>query len=181
MLISALTHKPYNIVLIAVLLFTCQKLDKICGHIFVAQPQYQLFVSIIVHTWLGKAIFFYQGNSNSLASIDLNAGYIGLNSFNFAPVAILLTINTFSGPILALLSFVYHFYDCHNYQSIRDILRVVCIIIVIPFLFYSFIILAFRQHLFIWSVFSPKLLYESYYMCLMLILSLFIYLLNYFE
>lgn len=181
MLITALTHKPYNIILVAVLLLTCHKLDKVCGYLFAAQPQYQLLVSIIVHVWLGKAVFFYQGNSNSLASIDLNAGYVGLNSYNFAPVAILLTINTFSGPILALLSLVYHFYDCHNGQSIRDVLRVVCIIIVIPFLCYSFIILAFRQHLFIWSVFSPKLLYESYYLYLMLILSLFIYLLSYFE
>lgn len=180
-LIISLTHKPHNILLIAVLLGTCQKVANTCTRLFADHPRWQLIVTLIAHMWLGKAAFFYQGNSNSLASIDLNAGYIGLSSFNFGPVAILLTINTFSGPILAFLAFVHHFYDCNKDLSIRYVLRAMCLIIVVPFVSYAFIVLAFRQHLFIWSVFSPKLLYESYYLVLMLLLTLVIYLLHCFE
>lgn len=180
-LIVALTHKPHNILLVAVLLCTCQKVSRTCTVLFGYHRQWEPIVGLMVHMWLGKAAFFYQGNSNSLASIDLNAGYIGLSTFHFGPVAALLTINTFSGPILAFLSFVYHFYEGSTDQSIRHVLRVMCLIIVMPFLCYAFIVLAFRQHLFIWSVFSPKLLYESYFLVLMLLLTLFVYLLHYFE
>lgn len=180
-LIIALTHKPHNILLIGVLLYTCQKLDQTCTLLFTGHPKQQLLIKVLVHIWLGKAVFFYQGNSNSLATIDLTAGYIGLKSFKLAPVAILLTINTYSGPILSFLSFIYHFYDCYKEQSMQSILHVVCLIIAVPFVTYTFIILAFREHLFIWSVFSPKLLYESYYLGLMLILSIFAYLFHCFE
>lgn len=55
--------------------------------------------------------FFVQGNSNSLASIDLNAGYVGLQNFNFVTVGVYLTLNTFNGLILTYLILLYNIFD----------------------------------------------------------------------
>lgn len=172
-LVIALTNKPHNIFLIPLLLFSCNKIKQICK-LFVdnnSESSTGLLVQCVLHLWMGKQFFFYQGNSNSLASIDLNAGYIGLNTFNFVLVGLFLTINTFSGPILSFIVFVHNSYDCEVRSSIRAddkrALPLIILLIAFPFTLYVFIILAVRQHIFIWSVFSPKLLYEFYYLCLM--------------
>lgn len=169
-LVIALTHKPHNIFLISLLLFSCSKIKQI-GNVF-GEKSTGLVVQCVLHLWIGKEFFFYQGNSNSLASIDLNAGYVGLNTFNFVTVGLLLTVNTFSGPILSFITFIHNSsYDC-NEQSLHSadakyILPLIVLLIAFPFTLYVFIMLLMRQHIFIWSVFSPKLLYEFYYMCLM--------------
>lgn len=50
--------------------------------------------------------FVFQGNSNSLATIDLNAGYVGLQHFSFVTVGLFLTLNTFNGQILSFIMLV---------------------------------------------------------------------------
>lgn len=169
-LVMALTHKPHNIFLISLLLFSCSKIKEI-GKLFGAKST-DLLVQCVLHLWIGKQFFFYQGNSNSLASIDLNAGYVGLNTFNFVAVGLLLTINTFSGPILSFITFVHNNTYDGNEQSLQSadakhVLPLIVLLIAFPFTLYAFIVLLMRQHIFIWSVFSPKLLYEFYYLCLM--------------
>lgn len=52
-----------------------------------------------------------QGNSNNLSTIDLNAGYIGLDHFNFLIVGLFVTINTYNGVILSFLVLIYNLYD----------------------------------------------------------------------
>lgn len=130
-----------------------------------------MIIQCVLHFWLGKQFFFYQGNSNSLASIDLNAGYIGISNFNFVIVGTLLTINTFSGPILSFITFVYGTF-CENNENNNDnrILSIIILLIAFPFTLYTIFILLLRQHIFIWSVFSPKLLYEFYHLCLMFVM-----------
>lgn len=172
-LIAALTHKPHNIFLVSLLLFSCSKIK----HTFSllnkdnSQSNISLLIQCVLHFWIGRQFFFYQGNSNSLASIDLNAGYVGLNTFHFLTVGALLTVNTFSGPILSFITFIHNAYDCNERMSqatdTKRILPLVILLVTFPFTLYVFIILMLRQHIFIWSVFSPKLLYEFYYLCLM--------------
>lgn len=50
--------------------------------------------------------FFLQGNSNSLASIDIASGYVGQIEYNPIVVGILLIINTYSAPVLSYLLLV---------------------------------------------------------------------------
>lgn len=185
-LTSSLTQKPHNIFLNALLLITCAKLSATIHTLFKQQShQIILVINCIAHFWVGKCFWFYQGNSNSLASIDLNAGYVGLSQFHFVPVTILLTINTYSGPLLAFLVLLYHEVDTsddgighaqpshtrkneHKYiTNIPGILWTLSALIAFPFSVYCFIVIAFRNHLFVWSVFSPKLLYEVYHLVLM--------------
>lgn len=190
-LIISLLFKSYNIFLVAVLLFTSSKLKSVCSAIFRERTElnYNILTQCILHVWMGKEFFFYQGNSNSLATIDLTAGYVGLKNFHFFTVGIFLTLSTYSGPILSFLLFLYNFYEHDENQPIEEhrhskhdknarpptiipvtkvnTLNLLAILIVLPFVLYSYFILMFRQHIFIWSVFSPKLLYEFYYLCLM--------------
>lgn len=53
---------------------------------------------------MGWLTYFAQGNSNSLATVDISAGYIGLGE-DYWPltVALLTTLATFSGPLFWLL------------------------------------------------------------------------------
>ncbi|XP_031627446.1 GPI ethanolamine phosphate transferase 2 [Contarinia nasturtii] len=178
-LVIALTHKPHNIFLISLLLFSCNKIQQsVPFSIDQNSKSAGLLEQCVLHLWIGKQFFFYQGNSNSLASIDLAAGYIGLNSFNFAAVGFFLTLNTFSGPILSFLTFIHNTYDCTGQSSQTIVLPLIVLLVAFPFILYLFIILALRQHLFIWSVFSPRLLYEFYYLCLMYLLWYFVRNLN---
>lgn len=179
-LVIALTHKPHNIFLIPLLLFSCNKVKRSCELLYDnnSKSTTSLLVQCVLHLWIGKQFFFYQGNSNSLATIDLNAGYIGLISFNFLIVGLFLTANTFSGPILSFIVFIHNAYNCDEQSSqqtnAKYVSHLIMFLIAFPFTLYVFIILAFRQHIFIWSVFSPKLLYEFYYLCLMYLMSSFV-------
>lgn len=47
--------------------------------------------------------YFLQGNSNSLATIDIASGYVGQIGYNPMVVGTLLIINTYSAPILSYL------------------------------------------------------------------------------
>lgn len=193
-LMSALTHKPHNIFLVGIQILTCRMVSGSCDRIFAGRhDSIGMLVQCVAHYWIGKQFFFYQGNSNSLATIDLNAGYIGLQSFDFASVGILLTINTFSGPILSMLLLAYNVYQCRSdapniYRSARctsaiepvsselhHVLQVIPVLCGFPFVVYTVCALAFRSHIFVWSVFSPKLLYEFYHLCLMTLLWILLY------
>lgn len=131
-IVSALLHKPHNIYLNFVILLTCDMISTSCNQLFGGRNN--LFVKVVGHYWIGKMFFFYQvketiqclnnkiiyrpfflqGNSNSLASIDLNAGYVGLQNFNFFTVGAYLTLNTFNGLILTYLILLYNVFDVQN-------------------------------------------------------------------
>lgn len=117
-----------------------------------------------------------QGNSNSLATIDLNAGYIGLDTYHPIIVGIFLTLNTFSGPIMCFLLTLGHLYEqiCVpttltnlRFEEIRstievNVFRVQSLQVALPLAVYLVVAALFRNHLFVWTVFSPKLIYEIY-------------------
>ena len=65
-------------------------------------------VEIILSAYyIGWFTYFAQGNSNSLATVDIGAGYIGLGQ-NYWPVfvALLTSLATFSGPLFWLMEAV---------------------------------------------------------------------------
>lgn len=179
-LVAALTHKPHNIFLIALLLFSCSKLKQTCS---LLNGKYWnsnigLLIQCVLDFWIGKQFFFYQGNSNSLASIDINAGYVGHTTFHYVTVGLLLTVNTYSGPILSFIAFIHSSCNCSESSSqqttAKRILPLVLFLVTFPFTLYVFIILFMRHHIFIWTVFSPKLLYEFYYLSLMFVMWSFV-------
>lgn len=118
-----------------------------------------------------------------MATIDLNAGYIGLESYHPIIVGLFLTLNTFSGPILTFLLALCHIFEqaCvtnvfesefHKLQSSMsvNVLRVQSVQLGLPIALYLVLATIFRNHLFVWTVFSPKLIYELYSFALYVIL-----------
>ena len=49
-------------------------------------------------------VCMFQGNSNSLSSLDVSAGYAGLESYSPVVVTTLITVATYAGPVLWILS-----------------------------------------------------------------------------
>ena len=177
-LVSTLLHKPHNVILNAALInssqFTSHSIDKI-------SHSHKTHLKIIAHLWLGEMFYFFQGNSNSLASIDLNAGYVGLNNFNYLIVGIFLTINTYNGPILSFLLLLKDLLNSSNDKFTEDIsaiwLKIMTVTVIGPFSFFIVIVTILRDHIFVWTVFSPKIIYEFYAMFLTFFKLVSIYLL----
>ena len=61
---------------------------------------------VLSSLWMGHAMYFSLGNSNSLASIDVSAGYVGLEDYAPGVVGPLMYVATYCGPILWLIAAV---------------------------------------------------------------------------
>uniref|UniRef100_A0A182QI15 GPI ethanolamine phosphate transferase 2 C-terminal domain-containing protein n=1 Tax=Anopheles farauti TaxID=69004 RepID=A0A182QI15_9DIPT len=172
-LLCALLHKPHNVLLVGALLSTSRFLTERIDRI--AEDKYtSLFLKVVTHYWMGKTFYYYQGNSNGLATIDLNAGYVGLNYFDIYRVGLFLTLHTFSGPILSFLLLLYHIFEdnerseTQKYQlgasnnARQKILSLTNALIIVPVSFFIAVATVLRDHIFVWTVFSPKIIYEYF-------------------
>lgn len=99
-----------------------------------------------------SASFFYTGNSNSLSTLSLMPAYVGL--FDYVPIIVgfQLILYTFAGPIVYICgqnttSPPYWLHLHFSYRILALALSVICLSI-------------FRFHLFVWSVYSPKVVYD---------------------
>lgn len=103
----------------------------------------------LARLFLQYSSFFATGGSNSLASVDLSNAYNGITSYNIPLVAVLTFLSNWAGPLYwtttcppssrASLSW---FYTLATFS-----ISLACFIL--------------REHLFVWTVFSPKLLYAG--------------------
>ncbi|XP_047344818.1 GPI ethanolamine phosphate transferase 2 isoform X2 [Vespa velutina] len=165
-MVSALLHQPYNLILLPIQLIVIYVINSILKYNNIGE------INIFINAWIGNVFYFYQGNSNSLADIDIAAGYVGLQSYRPVIVGMYLIVNTYSAPVLAYLLNIYH--RTLSYKSVHDLHyvllsdnRIYMIWKLVPVIIYTFIITIQKHHLFIWSVFAPKLLYESIYLTVM--------------
>ena len=69
---------------------------------FLFCSQETLWVVILSSVWMGHALFFALGNSNSLASVDISTGYVGLEDFVPSIMGPLTYVATYCGPCLWL-------------------------------------------------------------------------------
>ncbi|CAI5757925.1 unnamed protein product [Candida verbasci] len=138
--------------------------------------QYILTVSTLILCFQNLTFFSF-GNTNSLATIDLSNAYNGVESYDVFLVGLLTFVSNFSGVIfwslsgLQLLfeSSLLRFegdskYDLIHYPSLKKSIFWVKNLITLFFYAVSVVNLIgscinLRFHLFIWTVFSPKLLY----------------------
>uniref|UniRef100_A0A915EE77 GPI ethanolamine phosphate transferase 2 C-terminal domain-containing protein n=1 Tax=Ditylenchus dipsaci TaxID=166011 RepID=A0A915EE77_9BILA len=125
-----------------------------------------------------SAAFFYTGNTNSVSSLDISVGYAGLSSYQPVLVGSQILLNTYLGPICVFLGW-YHatnhsnttfpyfshsisgekaaFLNNEFFSNAMPTLLLLRSYILLTCLISLFM---FRHHLFVWSVFAPKLLYE---------------------
>lgn len=128
---------------------------------------------------------YFQGNSNCLTTIDLNPGYIGLSSYNPFVAGLLITLNTYCAHINAFLYLMYHMFVSHrsmlplrqekeeisNIQLLESTEEDLCLVYtlftattIMPIAVYWCLLVGFRYHLFIYSVFAPKAIYECFHL-----------------
>ncbi|KAE8743758.1 hypothetical protein FOCC_FOCC009590 [Frankliniella occidentalis] len=155
-LASALLFRPCNVILIPY--FTLSSL-------FISSVMKKTVDCCLALLWLGNVAFFYQGNSNSLSTINVAAGYIGADYQNIFGAGLLIFIHTYCFPVLStLLLFLRSTSQTDFIQRKQDIISTlhVCFLHrLLPLCAYCIIVTLQRHHLFIWSVFAPKLLYEA--------------------
>ncbi|KAG8594444.1 hypothetical protein GDO81_001205 [Engystomops pustulosus] len=157
-LLAALLFRPHNLV---VLVF-CLLIQIILTMFIWKILKYDAAQITFMHYWFGQAFFFFQGNSNTISTVDISAGFVGLENYVEIPAVLLTAFVTYSGPLLWSMHLLCYLngeinktstavaHGCFSYAIIRSL----------PVTVYILLVTGFRYHLFIWSVFSPKLLYE---------------------
>ncbi|XP_075208747.1 GPI ethanolamine phosphate transferase 2, catalytic subunit isoform X3 [Anomaloglossus baeobatrachus] len=157
-LLAALLFRPHNLV---VLVF-CLLIQSILTMFIWKILKFDAAQITIMHYWFGQAFFFFQGNSNTISTVDISAGFVGLENYVEMPAIFLTGFVTYSGPLLWSTHLLFYLsgetnktskaltHGCYCYALIRSL----------PVTFYILLVTGLRYHLFIWSVFSPKLLYE---------------------
>ena len=138
-----------------------------------------------IYYLFGLSTYFQMGNSNSLASVDVGAGYTGISSFNPVIVCLLMAVNTFNGPIIWSLCLFCRLN--HNPKTttttktaindhrpqLETVLKSVGFYRSIELLFITIVCTICRFHIMVWTVFAPKVLYEMMFSLMMaLVLSL---------
>ncbi|XP_029176896.1 GPI ethanolamine phosphate transferase 2 [Nylanderia fulva] len=174
-MLSAMLHQPYNVILLPLQIIASSMIDAA-----LKENDLTLELGVFVHCWLGNVFYFYQGNSNSLASINIAAGYVGLRSYMPFVTGAYLIVNTYSAPVLAYFLLVYRQQFSETHETIDIVGRTSRTYIawrLLTMTVYMIIVAGQRHHLFVWSVFSPKLLYEATYsatMCCCVLVALIV-------
>ncbi|KAI0507117.1 hypothetical protein KFK09_013235 [Dendrobium nobile] len=169
-ILQLLLQQPVNA--IPMLLIFVQTMA--CIIYFSASGHHRQLVEVAAVYFLGMAGHFYLGNSNTLATIDVAGAFIGISSYSIIFPSVLMFIITFSSPILSYLSMLV----CISTKDIvslslherPDLSQLLNLMIAFPCLLplvlnsavlttFTLILLVMRNHLFVWSVFSPKYLY----------------------
>ncbi|XP_021639181.2 GPI ethanolamine phosphate transferase 2 isoform X3 [Hevea brasiliensis] len=170
-LLQLLLQQPINsmpIFLLLMQIFTSMLYYSSSG------PQNKEWLEVALLYYVGMAGHFALGNSNTLATIDVAGAFIGLSSHSTLLSGILMFIITYTSPMLVLLSMVMYIsvkdtsylaipQSVDLEQFLKMMLGFPCLVPLglnsILLTAYTVVLLLMRNHLFVWSVFSPKYLY----------------------
>ncbi|KAM7543063.1 hypothetical protein Aperf_G00000008659 [Anoplocephala perfoliata] len=129
---------------------------------------------ITVFYWIeGWVTFFQQGNANKFSAIDMASGYVGLSEHSHILSVLLVLIYTYAGPLFWFLSLYFRFLlnaggNEGQFQEIhgRNYLTGLSLGFLTNITTVSAVLcLLMHSHLFIWSVFAPKLFFMAAYCC----------------
>ncbi|XP_075337051.1 GPI ethanolamine phosphate transferase 2, catalytic subunit isoform X1 [Odontesthes bonariensis] len=166
-----------GLVLLVSLLFRAHNLPVLCCCLLIQtlmaqfiwkKLHYDAAQTTIMHYWFGQAFFYFQGNSNNIATIDISVGFVGLESYVEAPAIFLTALSTYAGPLLWACHLVCYLSSERDRSPVAVSHGCYCLALLrsVPAAAYIVLVTVLRYHLFIWSVFSPKLLYESMHLLL---------------
>ncbi|XP_074086216.1 GPI ethanolamine phosphate transferase 2 isoform X2 [Macrotis lagotis] len=163
-LLASLLLRPHNLPVLVFSLLIQTVMSK-----FIWKPlKHDAAQITIMHYWFGQAFFYFQGNSNNIATLDVSAGFVGLDHYVEVPAMFLTTFATYIGPILWAIHLLSFLSSENNRRSSGLSHACFCYAVIcsIPVSAYIILVTSLRYHLFIWSVFSPKLLYEGMHLLL---------------
>ncbi|KAF8361445.1 hypothetical protein PRIPAC_88368 [Pristionchus pacificus] len=139
----------------------------------IARPHLQMIlpVSFMMGTQLGKcrdsigltatalsAAFFYTGGGNSLATVDIAVGYAGLREYQEWIVGAQIVLNAYAPCLCVLAGFVS---EADSSKIAQDLSSEWMLRRAISLLGCQLALFVFRSHLFVWSVFAPRFLFEA--------------------
>ncbi|XP_017905383.1 PREDICTED: GPI ethanolamine phosphate transferase 2 isoform X2 [Capra hircus] len=157
-LLAALLLRPHNLPVLVLSLAVQTVMTQ-----FIWRPlRHGAAAVTVMHYWFGQAFFYFQGNSNSIATVDVSAGFVGLDAYMEIPAMFLTAFATYSGPVLwasHLVNFLTS--EASSGSALRRACFCYALVCSVPVSVYIVMVTSLRYHLFIWSVFSPKLLYEG--------------------
>ncbi|XP_073105132.1 uncharacterized protein [Elaeis guineensis] len=167
-LLQLILQQPINA--IPVLLIFLQLLGCII-YFSIDGSHHKQWVEVAAIYFLGMAGHFGLGNSNSLATIDVAGAFIGISSHSTVLSGILMFMITYASPMLSFLSMLmYISVKNTRYLSLPKKSKWSCMLEVklafpclLPLVLnsvvltvFTIILLLMRNHLFVWSVFSPN-------------------------
>ncbi|KAM6980233.1 GPI ethanolamine phosphate transferase 2 isoform 2-T2 [Aplochiton taeniatus] len=170
-LLVALLFRAHNLPVLA----CCLLVQTLMAQFIWKRLHYDAAQTTIMHYWFGQAFFYYQGNSNNIATVDISVGFVGLESYVEAPAIFLTALSTYAGPLLWATHLVCYLSSERDRSPVALGHGCYCLALLrsVPAAAYVVLVTVLRYHLFIWSVFSPKLLYESMHTLLSAALCLF--------
>ncbi|CDR44716.1 CYFA0S15e01882g1_1 [Cyberlindnera fabianii] len=119
----------------------------------------------IVLLVLQNLTFFSMGQTNSLNTVDLSNAYNGVKSYDLVAVGVLTFLSNFAGPIYWACAALPIMFEClgsskdNKWGALRARWIVNSVFYTMTTLLIFGSCYAQRYHLFIWTVFSPKILY----------------------
>ncbi|KAG2225988.1 hypothetical protein INT45_002454 [Circinella minor] len=112
------------------------------------------------------AAFFMTGHSNSIAAIDLSNAYIGVTGYDTILIGALTFCSNWATSIWWCIAGWILLVDCGHVSSWWEYVTTQSTIFGTFLLVLSVAVTILREHLFIWTVFSPKYLYQMAWTCL---------------
>ncbi|GMT16176.1 hypothetical protein PFISCL1PPCAC_7473, partial [Pristionchus fissidentatus] len=115
-----------------------------------------------------SAAFFYSGGGNSLATVDIAVGYTGLSEYQEWIVGAQIALNAYAPCLLVLGGYLSEIStsDPVNSLCIEWILRRA-----VSLLGCQLSLFIFRYHLFVWSVFAPRFLFETTHLAVTVVIT----------
>ncbi|PON38793.1 Type I phosphodiesterase/nucleotide pyrophosphatase/phosphate transferase [Parasponia andersonii] len=144
------------------------------SYCFYSGPHHKQWIEVALFYYMGMAGHYALGNSNSLATIDVAGAFIGISSHSTILSGILMFMITYASPMLAILSMVMYIsvkginylalpLNVDSGQLLKRLLGFPCLLPLglnsILLVADTVVLILMRNHLFVWSVFSPKYLY----------------------
>ncbi|KAK4056544.1 major facilitator super transporter protein [Microbotryomycetes sp. JL221] len=105
--------------------------------------------------------FFAFGGSNSLATVDLSRSYNGVEEYSVYHVAILTFFANFAGPAFWALTPLHHTCQADSKKRSSKSISIATTFFTLQLTTLACSSFHFRRHLFVWTVFSPALLYKA--------------------
>lgn len=173
-LLCLLLHVPQNVPMFTLVILLEKAVHYLLGELLLT-----VTFRALLYFWFGMCCHFHQGNSNKLSTISVSAGYVGVSSYNPLLVGLLMATHTYSSLVFWLLMFWKRITEQPQALDLREghsrtRLLACCMFLLAKFAttaWYLMLMVIQRYHLFVLTVFSPKLVYEAAHALVVLLIT----------
>ncbi|GMS86278.1 hypothetical protein PENTCL1PPCAC_30634, partial [Pristionchus entomophagus] len=115
-----------------------------------------------------SAAFFYTGGGNSLATVDIAVGYAGLSEYQEWIVGAQIVLNAYAPCLCVLAGFLS---ESDSSKVVHDLCKEWMLRRAVSLLGCQLSLFIFRSHLFVWSVFAPRFLFEAVHLTVTVLMT----------